>query len=111
MQRYSHDLLGYAVALFACYGVFVSDGLTWVGWCPVFPLLGLAIALMKRCRTWGAASGLLRSKPTTIATPRRTVASPTKRPITPSFGAASSGAAFFVPQRVPHVVPQARAHV
>lgn len=55
MSESSSDVLGYAVALFASYGVFVSDGLTWVGWCPVFPVLGLAIALgvIARESIWG----------------------------------------------------------
>ncbi len=45
MTHYSDEILGYAVALFTCYGVFVGDGLSWVGWCPLFLLLGLAVAV------------------------------------------------------------------
>ncbi len=42
MFRYSRELLGYAVALFTCYGVFVSVG------------LGLAVGAWCFC-FWGSA--------------------------------------------------------
>lgn len=45
MLRYTGELLGYAVALFVCYGVFVSSGFGWVGWSQLFLLLGVLAAL------------------------------------------------------------------
>ncbi len=45
MQRYSRDLLGYAVALFACYGVLVRVGLGLGGWSRLFVMAGTAAAL------------------------------------------------------------------
>ena len=45
MHRYASQVLGYAIALFTCYGVFVGMGLGGTGWCPLFLLLGTAAAL------------------------------------------------------------------
>ena len=45
MHRYSRELLGYAVALFTCYGVFVSIGLGPAVASVMFLLLGITIAL------------------------------------------------------------------
>ena len=45
MLRYSRELLGYVVALFACYGVFVRVGLGLGGWSRLFVMAGVAAAL------------------------------------------------------------------
>jgi hypothetical protein len=44
MYPYSRELLGYAVALFACYGVFVRAGLGLGGWSRLFVIAGTALA-------------------------------------------------------------------
>ncbi len=45
MHRYRRELLGYAVALFACYGAFVRVGLGLGGWSRLFVMAGTAAAL------------------------------------------------------------------
>ncbi len=45
MTRYSREIIGYAVALFVCYGVFVGVGLGLVVWSRLFLFLGVAAAL------------------------------------------------------------------
>ncbi|HSH80285.1 MAG TPA: hypothetical protein VLA19_17295 [Herpetosiphonaceae bacterium] len=55
MTRYSRELLGYAVVLFGCYGVFVSAGLGRAGWSPMFLVLGItaALAVLLMDSIWG----------------------------------------------------------
>ncbi len=55
MTRYSREILGYAVALFFFYGVFVRIGLGRVGWSSVFLVLGVtaALAVLLMDSIWG----------------------------------------------------------